>query len=358
VRQIGYLQLDPTNVVARNQLLVLWSRLGRYKLSDLDQLLWRDRELFELITFIAPMSDLPLHLLRMRAIKRGEGPYALRMTAWVRRNARLRRHVVARLRKEGPLPLSAFEDRSVHSWTSSGWSDDRNVSQMLSFLIRLGEVTIGGRAGGRRFFTLAKDWFPRVRPLAPGAASRLATERALAATGIATFQELRRVYALGRFVTAEALAAAERDGAASRVEIAGLRGPYFALTRNLGRDSREGDRTTLLSPFDNLIIDRQRTEVLFGMRYRMEIYVPPHLRVRGFWAMPILHGDQLIGTVDPKIDRERGRLEVLRLHLERDAPRDRPTRRAIENAVDDLAAFAGASDVTWPKEIASSYSRR
>jgi uncharacterized protein YcaQ len=226
---------------------------------------------------------------------------------------------------------------------------------MLSFLIRLGEVTIGGRASGRRFFTLAKDWFPKVKPLSPTAAARHATERALAATGVATFQELRRVYALGRFVTTEALARLERDGVARRVEVEGLRGPRFTLW---DLRAAESERTTLLSPFDNLIIDRQRTELLFGMRYRMEIYVPKHLRVRGFWAMPILHRDRLIGTVDPKVDRQRGLLEVVTFHLERDAPRDRSTRRAIEDAVDDLAAFAGARDVAWPKGTASSYSRR
>lgn len=342
-------------MVARNQLLVLWSRLGSYKLADLDRLMWKDRAFFEYITFIAPTSDLPLHALRMRALRSGDGPYAARITDWVARNAGLRRHVLGRLRKEGPLPLSAFEDRSVHSWTSSGWNADRNVSQMLAFLIRLGEVTIGGRASGRRFFTLAKDWFPRVKALSPTAAARLATERALAATGVATFQELRRVYALGRFVTKEALARLERNGIARRIEVAGLRGPHFGLSGVRATDSQ---RTTLLSPFDNLIIDRQRTELLFGMRYRMEIYVPKHLRVRGFWAMPILHGDQLIGTVDPKVDRQRALLEVVTFRLERDAPRDRSTRRAIEAAVEDLAAFAGARDVAWPKGIASSYSRR
>jgi uncharacterized protein len=336
-------------------LLVLWSRLGNYKLADLDRLMWKDRAFFEYITFLAPTSDLPMHALRMRAVRRGDDPYGARITHWVERNASLRRHVLSRLRKEGPLPLSAFEDRSVHSWTSSGWNADRNVSQMLAFLIRLGEVTIGGRASGRRFFTLAKNWFPAVTPLSPTAAARSATARALAATGVATFQELRRVYALGRFVTKEALTRLERDGIARPVAIAGLRGPYFALS---SARAEEPERTTLLSPFDNLIIDRQRTEILFGMRYRMEIYVPKHLRVRGFFAMPILHRDRLIGSVDPKIDRERALLEVVTFRLERDAPRDRSTRRAIEAAVDDLAAFAGAREVAWPKGIASSYSRR
>ena len=342
-------------MVARNQLLVLWSRLGRYRLADFDRVMWQDRALFEYITFIAPISDLPLHALRMQGIRRGDSSYAGRMTSWVKRNAALRRHVLDRLRKEGPLPVGAFEDRSIHSWTSSGWTGDRNVSQMLSFLIRLGEVTVGGRASGKRLFTLAKGWFPAVKPLSPTAAARLATERALAATGVATFRQLQLVYALGRFVTKEALTRLEREGVAKQVEISGLRGPYFALA---SARAPESERTTLLSPFDNLIIDRQRTETLFGMRYRMEIYVPKHLRVRGFWAMPILHGDRLIGTVDPKIDRQRGVLDVVTFRLERDAPKDRSTRRAIEDAVDDLAVFAGAREVAWPKGIASSYSRR
>jgi uncharacterized protein YcaQ len=341
VQHLGYLQLDPTNVVARNQLLVLWSRLGRYKLADLDRVMWKDRALFEYITFIAPISDLPLHALRMQGVRRGDSSYAGRITDWVKRNAALRRHVLGRLRQEGALPVTAFEDRSVHSWTSSGWTGDRNVSQMLSFLIRLGEVTVGGRASGKRFFTLAKTWFPSVKPLSPTAAARLATERALAATGIATFQELRRVYAFGRFVTADALARLERDGAVRQVRVGDLAATYYTRRARLDGSTR----TTLLSPFDNLIIDRARTQTLFGMRYRMEIYVPKHLRERGYWAMPILHEDALIGTVDPRFDRARGRLEVRSLKLEPGAPRDRATRGAIDAAIADLAKFVGASEV-------------
>jgi uncharacterized protein YcaQ len=207
-------------------------------------------------------------------------------------------------------------------------------------------------------WTLAKGWLPKVQPLTAKAAARAATERALGALGVATFQDLRLVSALGWFVTADALATLERDGIARRVSIEGFRRPYFALTSELRLRKSDSERTTLLSPFDNLIINRARTELLFGMRYRMEIYVPRHLRVRGYWAMPILHGSELIGTLDPKVDRERVRLDVLALHLERGAPRDRAARRAIETAVEDLARFTGATDVTWPKRIASSYSRR
>jgi len=322
--------------------------------------MWKDKALYETISFILPTSDRPLHEVHTRKVRRGFDPGSRsgRMHTWMKKNELLRRDVIARLRKHGSLPLTAFEDRAVDSWTSSGWTAERNVSQMLMFLLRLGEVSVGGRVGGKKMWTLTKSWLPRVRPMTAKAASRGATERALGALGVATLRDLQLYYALNRHVNEEALAALEREGIATRLTVEGLRGPHFALTSALRQRKASSDRTTLLSPFDSLIINRPRTEVLFGMRYRMEIYVPKHLRVRGFWAMPILHGDQLIGTVDPKVDRERGRLEVITFRLERDAPRDRSTRRAIEAAVEDLATFAGATDVTWPKGIASSYSRR
>jgi uncharacterized protein YcaQ len=280
------------------------------------------------------------------------------MHVWMKKNARLRRDVMTRLRRHGALPLSGFEGRAIDSWHSSDSDSDRNVSRMLNSLLRLGEVAIGGRVGGKKMWTLAKGWLPNARPMAPKAAARAATERALGALGIATLRDLRLAYGLGWYVTADALAGLERDGTACRISIEGFRDQYFALTANLRRRQATPERTTLLSPFDNLIINRTRTEVLFGMRYRMEIYLPKDLRVRGFWAMPIVHGAELIGTIDPRVDREHGRLEVQRLHLERDAPRDRSTRRAVEAAVEDLARFTGATEVTWPKGIASSYSRR
>jgi uncharacterized protein YcaQ len=357
-KHLGYLQLDPTNVVARNHLLILWSRLGRYDRADLDRLLWKDRSLYETVSYILPTADRPLHHLRVLANRRGAHEYMARRIAWMKKNDRLRRAILGRLRREGPLPITAFEERASSGWSSTGWTNDRNVSQMLAFLMHHGYVSTGGRAGGKRMWVLTQQWLPRVRPLAQRAAARHAATRALTALGVATLRQLRYAYAMGWFVTPEAVASLEKDGTFARVQIEGLRDPHFVLADTRPSRVERSERTTLLSPFDNLIIDRKRTELLFGMRYRMEIYVPPHLRVRGFWAMPILHGDELIGTVDPKMDREHQRMDVQSLQLEPGAPGDRSTRRAIESAVEDLARFAGATDVTWPKGIASSYSRR
>ena len=364
VRDIGYLQLDPTNVVARNPQLVLWTRLGCYDPALLEGLLAR-RQLFETVSLIVPTSDLAVHSATMRAYRRATDPGAARSAhgrlagagggTWPERaakflaqNPQLRRSVLVRLRREGPLPLTAFEDRAVVSWTSGRWNDERNVTRMLAILQRRGEVVVAGRSRGRKLWALAQGWLPKAVPLPGPALEREATLRALRAAGVATLKHLRWHYAFSRHVTQHALDALVREGAAVRVEIAdaGWKGAYYAPADVRMRDGWEG-RTTLLSPFDNLIIDRARTEQLFGYRYRMEIYTPPHLRKVGYWAMPVLHGERIVGSVDPRFDRARGELVVNQVVIQPSAPRN--VMRHVKDAVEELAAFVGATKVRWPR---------
>jgi hypothetical protein len=279
----------------------------------------------------------------------------------------MRRQVLARLRREGPLPLTAFEDRAIVSWTSGGWNDERNLTMLLAILQRRGEVVVAGRRRGQKLFAAADGWFDGMRPLAPSALPREAALRALRILQVATLKQLRWQYSYGRHVTQEALDALERRGEIVRVEIADggapltgalRRGPvgreWYALPdveRRL-REVREEweQRTTLLSPFDNLIIDRDRTLALFGYFYRMEIYVPPKLRKLGYWAMPVLHGDRIVGSVDPRFERARGELVVNKVMLVPGAPRT--AMPAIRRAVDELAEWLGAAKVRWPRRTA------
>src|SRR5882672_11374865 len=271
-----------------------------------------------------------------------------RAAKFLAQNPQLRRSVLMRLRRDGPLPLTAFEDRAVVSWTSGRWNDERNVTRMLAILQRRGEVVVAGRSRGRKLWTLAQGWLPNAVPL-PGRALELeATLRALRATGVATLKQLRWHYAFSRQVTQQALDALVREGVAVRVEIADAawKGAYYAPAGVPLHDAWEG-RTTLLSPFDNLIIDRARTEQLFGYRYRMEIYTPPQLRKVGYWAMPVLHGDRIVGSVDPRFERARGELIVNKVVLEPNAPRN--VMRHMRGAVEELATFVGATNVRWPR---------
>ncbi|HZP96537.1 MAG TPA: crosslink repair DNA glycosylase YcaQ family protein [Candidatus Limnocylindria bacterium] len=365
VRDIGYLQLDPTNVVARNPYLVPWSRLGDYDVALLDALLVK-RDLFETVSLILPASDLTIHGATIRAYRAatspgarntkrarleggGGGTWPKRAAAFLANNPGLRRSVMTRLRRDGPLPLAAFEDRAAVSWTSGGWNDGRNVTMMLAVLQRRGEVIVAGRRRGQKLWAVADGWLKEARPLSGRALAREATLRALRAHGLATAKQLRRHYAFGRHAGTDALDALERTGEVERVEItdAAWKGPYYAIPSVVGRAlARWEPRTTLLSPFDNLIIDRDRTEELFGYRYRMEIYVPPRLRTLGYWAMPVLHGDRIIGSADPRFDRVRGELIVNNVVRVPDAPRS--GSRAIRTAVAELAEFVGAEKVRWP----------
>jgi uncharacterized protein len=358
VNDIGYVQLDPTNVVARNPYLVLWSRFGHYDTKLLDDLLFKHRTVFESPSLIVPTTDLALHAEHVYGAHAAgrRGPSAIdtwrsRNAAWLARNTALRRSVLARLRRDGPLPLTAFEGRAPQSWTTGTMDDEQNVALMLAILQRRGDVVIAGRRRGHKLFGIAKGWLPKVRPLPPPARAAHAIRRSLRANGLATPKQLERYYAFNHAITRDAIRALERDGEIVPVEVEGAAGRYLA-TPDIARRAkavREGfeGRTTLLSPFDNLIHDRDRLLELFGYFYRIEIYTPVAKRKLGFWAMPVLHGDRIVGSVDPKLDRERGVLVVNRVVMHEDAPRS--AAPAIRRVTEELAEFVGATSVRWPR---------
>jgi uncharacterized protein len=195
-------------------------------------------------------------------------------------------------------------------------------------------------------------WAPTRRP-PEREVVRLAAQRSLRALGVATARDIDRHFTQGRYPgLAAVLAGLERSGRVERVRLAAdgaeWPGPWYVHADDLALLERleAGDwrpRTTLLSPFDNLIIDRERTQRLFGFHYRMEIYVPKAARRYGYYVLPVLHGDRLVGRVDPAMDRSRGRLVVHAVHAEPDTPAE--AGPAVAAALVELAAFLGADGV-------------
>jgi hypothetical protein len=356
---LGYLQLDPISVVARSHQLVLWSRLGGYRLGELDRLLWEERRLFEYWTHgasIVPTGDYQLHHLLMRRYPSDRNAYNRRVRAWLADNQALRRSVLRQLRAGGPLPAKALEDRAAVGWRSAGWTSGRNVERMLDVLWAQGRIMVAGRAGQQRLWDLAERWLPAWTPTGRLPEREIVwrtTQRSLRALGIATARDIDRHFTEGRYPgLAAVLAGLERAGRVERVRVAadGVEwpGPWYLHADDLPLLERlqDGDwrpRTTMLSPFDNLIIGRERTERLFDFRYRMEIYVPKAARQYGYYVLPVLHGDRLVGRVDPALDRRRRRLLVHAVHAEPDAPAD--AGAALAAALHELAAFLGAEQV-------------
>ncbi|HUG05584.1 MAG TPA: crosslink repair DNA glycosylase YcaQ family protein [Candidatus Limnocylindria bacterium] len=359
VERIIWLQLDPTSAVARSHFLVLWSRLGQYEREDVARLIYREQRLFEWRAFVYPTRYLPVYLLAMRS-KSEKYTYRRFRVAWMRQNMPLRRQVLSRLRREGPLPTSAFDGREAVSWHSTGWTNERNASQMLEFLSAEGRVLVAGRSGQERLWDLTERCVPAkalVSSATPTKLIRDATIRALRSLGVGTTKQISEM--LPGAVRPQVLRAIESltrsgDFVPARVvtDAGTLKGSWYVLAAEAARvpalERDWGGRTTLLSPFDTLIRDRARAEALFGMRYRIEIYVPAAKREYGYWAMPVLHEDRLIGRIDPRVDRERETLVVNAVHHEPGAPRDRATGRAVARALDDLAAFTGMSRVSVP----------
>ncbi len=366
VRELGCLQLDPISAVARSHHLVVWSRVGNYALSALDQLLWEDRSLFEYWAHMASIvltEDYPIHALFMRTYARDEatGEISQRYQQWLTANQQLKRYVLQELKRHGPLPSRVFENKAKagSGWYSSGWTSGRDVAQLLDYLWITGKIMVAGRSGTLRekLWDLSErclpDWTPRNR-LSAREAVRRAAQRSLRALGVATRQQINQHFTRKRYPhLKETLQALQTEGVIEQIRVADdsaewfIHGEDVPLLDQLEHADYTFERTTLLSPFDNLICDRARTAKLFNFDFRIEIYTPQHKRQYGYYVLPILHGDQLIGRIDPKLDREHGRLHIHAVHAEKDASLNRKTARAIRDAIEELATFLGAAEIHY-----------
>ncbi|MCZ2860956.1 DNA glycosylase AlkZ-like family protein [Blastococcus sp. VKM Ac-2987] len=323
VRHLTLLQIDPTAAVAPSADLVAWSRLGS---GDRPEHLTRalaDRRLVEHNALIRPMEDIGLSL--GDAMARWPGRDAPRQ--WLRANESFRRDVLARLRSSGPLLSREIPDTSAVPWASTGWTHDRNVTQMLEFLGMRGEVAVSGRRGRQRLGDVADRVYPAGIPVVPvDEARRIRDERRLRALGIARGK--------GASVPVEPV---DVGDAGEPAVVEGLPGTWRVDPAALGRSSR--GRTALLSPFDRLVHDRLRARELFGFEYVLEMYEPRARRRWGYFALPVLHGDRLIGKLDVTADRTGGRLVINAIH--EDVRFTAGVREAVQAEIEDLAGWLG-----------------
>jgi uncharacterized protein YcaQ len=321
LERLTMLQLDPTSVVAPSADMIAWSRLGdAYQPSHLQAALERDRTLFEIqaqpteveapLAMVRPPAGLGLDLADMATwIAPGT-----RRGRWLEANHAFRRRVLDQLRESGPLGSRDIADTSSVSWESSGWTKDRNVTQMLAFLGFAGEVAVSARRGRERLWDLAERVFPQNLTLVPvEEARRVRAERWLRSLGIARSR-----------IVGEAGVPAEVEGTKGG----------WRVDPQATAEGFQG-RTAILSPFDRLSHDRARTLDLFEFDYMLEMYKPKYKRRWGYFALPILHDDRLVGKVDAAAGRQNSVLLVQALH------RDVPFTPSMDDDVDaELQALA------------------
>ncbi|MGH3332140.1 MAG: DNA glycosylase AlkZ-like family protein, partial [Nocardioidaceae bacterium] len=281
VDRLTLLQIDPTAAIAPSADLVLWSRLGStYDPADLTKALEQDRTLLETVAYIRSPRDLSAVIAEAR-----DGGMPASTAAWLERNEPFRRDILTRLEDEGSLLSRDIPDTSVEPWPSSGWNNNRNVTRMLESLALCGCVAIAGRKGRQRYWDLPERVYPADLPtLDFDAAVRYRNERRLAALGIARSS--------GPQIPGETPYVGE---AGEEAAVDGTPGTWRVHPAYVGLPF-EG-RTALLSPFDRLVHDRVRAEQLFGFEYILEMYKPRDKRRWGYFALPVLHGDRLVGKL-------------------------------------------------------------
>jgi uncharacterized protein YcaQ len=329
VEQLTLLQIDPTAAVAPSADLVAWSRLGpSYQPEQLKHAVEVDRTLFEFNALIRPMTDVGLYLADWT-------PHPT-IHEWMTANKSFQRDILAVLADRGAVTSREIPDTCPVPWKSTGWTNNRNVTQMLELLVMTGQVAIAGRTGRERIWDLAANVYPTdlVVPSA-SEATRLKNERRLRSLGIAR--------AKGTAVPVE-LATVGETG--EPVEIEDTPGIWQADPLALAAVDDFTGRTALLSPFDRLIHNRTRALELWDFEYTLEMYKPAAQRRWGYFALPILYGDQLVGKADLKADRKAGVLRVLALHP--DVRFTRAITKGINDELSNLAAWLALPEIEHP----------
>ncbi len=358
IEALGCVQLDSINVVARSHETVLWSRLGPYDPALIGELYEPGRlvaEYWAHAAALVPVSMLPLFL---RTMLRYRDPASPLYAAWAPQPD-LNAAILHAIREQGPLSSRAFARPPGPRPEAWSWWGGKPESKALDYLWTCGELAVQRRVGFERVYDVMERRHPRLVSLEPPPEEeerRAFVGRALTALGVATpkwaadyFRTGSRPYVPPRLAE-QTLRALEMEGMALRVSVHGIAEPTWVSASAVSQLHRlrsgqwAPERTTLLSPFDNLIWHRERTSTLFGLDYRLESYTPAAKRQYGYYTLPILHRGALVGRLDPHLDRRQGLLTIKTLHLEPDTRPSQELAQAIGDAIAAYCRFLGARD--------------
>ncbi len=331
LKELGYVQIDTISVIERAHHHTLWTRTDRYRPGGLEKLV-RSKKIFEYWWHAAaylPIADFRFSLPRKNALKNGEAH-------WFARDKKVMRFVRDRIKAEGPLKSSDFETPKK----SGPWWGWKPAKQALEQLFHEGTLMVARREGFQKFYDLAERVLPAsVNTTMPTDREfgEFLVQRTLGAHGIVNERELGYLQrAKARAAIKKAIPKLLETGLMQEVKVASLPGKYYAAKRP---PKPAASRLSLLSPFDNAVIQRRRLKELFNFDYQIECYVPKPKRKFGYFCLPILWGEGFVGQIDLKADRKTKKLLVQSLHWQRGAPQE--AKSALKPALKRFAAFNG-----------------
>lgn len=342
IERLGVVQIDSVNALVRSHYLPTFSRLGHYQAEHLDELAWgraRRRRLFEYWgheASLLPLELYPLLRWRMRRAADGQGIYSQLAKFGVERRDAID-SVLQSVRERGALGAGSLSSRTEKAGPWWDWSAEKMA---LEWLFAAGLVTVAGRRGFERLYDLPERVIPADVLNPPDLDGLLL--RSADALGVATERDLRDYYRLDVSDSKRRIAELVEAGELLPVTVQGWR--QVAYCRGEPRIPRRVRHSALLSPFDSLIWERERTERLLGFRYRLEIYTPQAKRVYGYYVLPFLHHERLLARVDLRSERATGRLAVHAVHLE-EAVLSEEARLALGDSLRALAHWLGLDEV-------------
>lgn len=357
IDQLGFVQVDSINVVARAHDLTLWSRLHGYRPSQLTSLLEKDRRLFEHWTHDASIIPTEFYAHWKPRFRRDRA--RIPASSWWRsllgeQATDVMAQIKQRIEREGPLSSADFEPERPRQPGFWSWKPEKAA---LEYLWRTGELAVARRVNFQKLYDLTERIFPdaHAQPepddqahtewICTSAAERLV---------LFTARELAAFWNAVELSAAQAFCSrAAKQGRIIPVEIELAQGgppqeawALFDVAKRLAALPEPPSQVRLLCPFDPVLRDRARCLRRFNFDYRFEAYTPPAKRKYGYYVLPILEGDQLIGRLDPKLHRDDGHLEVRALYFEPGVRKTRARLRAVRDAVENLATFLGATQVS------------
>jgi len=353
IRRMGSLQIDAINVVARSQYLVLWSRLGCYEARWLDELL-AERKLFEHWAHAAcfvPIEDFPLFRRRMLETGGWRAHPVRWAQGWLAANAEVAAGMLAYIREHGPVRTSDFERTDGKA---GGWWNWKVEKAALEALHSAGELMIARREGFQRVYDLRERVLPGwddARAVSSEEMQREFVLRTVRELGVARARWVDESYYLMKKGIAAHLERLADEGALLRARCGAWRETLYLHPESVKAAQAavagklKPQRTTFLSPFDPLVRDRARARDLYGFEYTIEVYTPAEKRRYGYFTMPILHGDTLVGRIDPKAERKEGRLLIRAAHLEPGVAVDEPLVEGMAEALRDFARFHEVAEI-------------
>lgn len=369
VERLGCLQIDALQRVRRSHYLTLWSRLGSYDPHVLDELAYGpERRLFEYwfhAACLLPLSEYRYRIPRMRAHARGRSERERRWLAQPETQARLAR-AQRRIAGEGALRTSDFRRPAQ----KPGWWGWTPTKRALEHLVSRGDLMVARREGFRKVYDLTErvlpDWVDRTPPTEEQAA-RHVLERSMRALGACHPEQLADYsHDLGRTQARPIIAALMEEGLFVAFEAVLNDGEIHTLIthrealddlRRAAAGELQAERTTFLNPFDSLFYPAGRDRQIWAFDQVLEAYKPAADRRWGYFSLPILHRERLIGRFDPKLDRKRGRLQIERLHLEPGVSLDEEMVQAVAGTMRHFLAFHHAADVTIVRSEPAAFGR-